>query len=62
MRRRRLAMAVGLALAVPSAWIEWSGRFDAWWVEGVCLVVGATGIALLWTGLVGAAPDWIDAP
>ncbi len=61
-RRRQLAMAVGLALAVPSAWIEWSGRFDAWWVEGVCLVVGATGIALFWTGLVGAAPDWIDAP
>jgi hypothetical protein len=23
-------------------------------------VAGATGAALLWTGLVGARPDWID--
>jgi hypothetical protein len=23
-------------------------------------VAGATGVALLWTGLTGARPDWID--
>jgi len=59
-RRRALAIAVGLALALPAAWVELSGRFDAWWVEGLALVVGATGIAILWTGVTGAAPDWVD--
>jgi hypothetical protein len=57
-RRRALAILVGLALAAPSAWIEFSGRAGAWWIEGLALVVGATGLALIWTGLVGVAPDW----
>jgi len=59
-RRRALAIAVGLALALPSAWVELSGRYSAWWVDGLALVLGATGLAILWTGLTGAAPDWID--
>ena len=53
-------MAIGLALAVPAAWLEFSGRFGSWWVEGLALVVGATGAAIFWTGLTGAAPDWVD--
>ncbi len=59
-RRRALAIIVGLALAVPAAWIEFSGRYDAWWVQGMALVLGATGLAILWTGLMGASPDWVD--
>jgi hypothetical protein len=59
-RRRALAIAVGLALVVPAAWVEFSGTFEAWWIEGLALVIGATGAAVLWTGLTGAAPDWID--
>ncbi len=59
-RRRALAMAVGLALAAPAAWIEFSGHADAWWLEGLALVAGATGLALFWTGLVGVAPDWTE--
>ena len=59
-RRRRLAIVVGLALAVPAAWVEFSGRYGAWWVEGLALVIGATGLAIFWTGLTGASPDWID--
>ena len=59
-RRRGLAIAIGLALAVPAAWLEFSGRFGGWWVEGLALVVGATGAAIFWTGLTGAAPDWVD--
>ena len=58
-RRRGLAMAVGLALAVPAAWVEFSGRYEAWWMEGLALVVGATGLAIFWTGLTGASPDWV---
>jgi hypothetical protein len=59
-RRRPLAVATGLGLAVPAAWIEFSGAFSAWWVEGLALVCGATGLAILWTGLTGVAPDWVD--
>jgi hypothetical protein len=59
-RRRAAAAAIGLALALPAAWVEFSGRYDAWWIEGLSLIVGATGIALLWTGVTGAAPDWVD--
>jgi hypothetical protein len=59
-RRRRLALVLGLALALPAGWVEFSGRYGAWWVEGLALVVGATGLAIFWTGLTGASPDWID--
>ena len=59
-RRRALAVAVGLALAVPAAWVEFSGRYGAWWIDGLALVIGATGLAILWTGLTGVGPDWID--
>jgi hypothetical protein len=59
-RRRRLSAVLGLALAAPAAWVEFSGGGFAWWVQGLALVGGATGIALLWTGLAGLGPDWID--
>jgi hypothetical protein len=59
-RRRAAAIAVGATLAIPAAWIEFSGRYDAWWVGGLALVLGATGAALLWTGIAGPSPDWID--
>jgi hypothetical protein len=59
-RRRALAVAVGLALALPAAWIELSGRFDEWWIEGLALVAGATGLALIWTGVTGISPDWVE--
>ena len=42
------------------AWVEFSGRYDAWWIDGLALVVGATGLAIFWTGLTGPSPDWID--
>ena len=59
-RRRALAVGVGLALTLPAAWVELSGRVDHWWMEGLALVVGATGLALVWTGLTGVSPDWVD--
>jgi hypothetical protein len=59
-RNRPLAMLLGLAMAAPSAYIQFSGRSNAWWLEGLSLVVGATGLALLWTGLTGPSPDWVD--
>jgi hypothetical protein len=59
-RRRGLAILVGAALAVPAAWVELSGRFDSWWIEGLALIIGATGIAIFWTGLTGISSDWIE--
>ena len=59
-RRRPLAIAVGLAMVGPAAWIELSGRVNAWWMDGLALVVGATGLAIAWTGLTGVPPDWRD--
>jgi hypothetical protein len=59
-RRRALALAAGLVLIVPSAWVEFSGRYGAWWQDGLALVVGATGLAIFWTGVTGVAPDWVE--
>lgn len=59
-RHQAVAVTVGLALAVPAAWVELGSGYDAWWVEGLSLVFLATGLALIWTGLTGASPDWID--
>ena len=59
-RHRGLSVMVGLALAVPGAWVQIAGRFDAWWIEGLSLVGIGIGAALLWTAIVGLQPDWID--
>ena len=45
---------------VLAAWLELSGRYGAWWVDGLSLVLGATGAAVLWSGIAGVPPDWID--
>lgn len=59
-RRRRAATGIGLVLIAPAAWVEFSGGDFAWWMQGLALIGGAIGIALLWTGLAGLGPDWID--
>jgi hypothetical protein len=59
-RRRVLAVIIGLLLVLPAAWIEFNSRADAWWLDGAALVVGATGLAFAWTGLTGVKPDWME--
>ena len=34
-RRRTLAMAVGLALIIPAAWVEFVGGYEAGWAGGL---------------------------
>ena len=53
-------MAIGIMLVAPAAWIEFVAIDVSWWEEGLALVVGATGLALFWTGLTGASPDWVE--
>ena len=59
-RRRFFAIIAGGMLVGPAAWLELSGRYSAWWVDGLSLVLGATGAAVLWTGITGVRPDWVD--
>ncbi len=59
-RHRARSMAFGLLLALPSLWVQVGARWDAWWLESLSLIVGATGLALFWTGLTGSSPDWIE--
>jgi hypothetical protein len=59
-RRRTWSMALGLALAVPAAWVEFGLTDAPWWLAGLSLVGGATGLALFWTGLTGPSADWVD--
>jgi hypothetical protein len=59
-RRRPLAIAIGLMLLGPSAWLELNGGAGTWWVDGLTLILAATGAALVWTGLTGPTPDWVD--
>jgi hypothetical protein len=59
-RKRALAITLGLTLALPWLWVQVGSGSSAWWIEGLSLVAGATGAALIWIGLVGVSPDWID--
>jgi hypothetical protein len=59
-RHRTLAMILGLALVAPAAWVEFGRGGASWWVEGLSLIGGATGLALFWTGLTGLSPDWVE--
>ena len=59
-RKRAWSMGLGLALAAPAAYVEFGVADQSWWLEGLSLVVGATGLALFWTGLTGASPDWVE--
>jgi hypothetical protein len=59
-RQRALSIGVGAVLALPAAWTEWFARDPSWWQQGLSLIAGATGLALIWTGLTGVGPDWVE--
>ena len=59
--KRPIAIALGLALALPSAWLMVGEfRWESPVTDGLALVCGATGVALLLAGIGGRRPDWIE--
>ena len=59
-RRRRLVVGVGAAMAAPALWLELSGGSGVWWLDGLGLILLATGAALIWAGITGPRPDWVE--
>jgi len=59
--KRPAAITLGLIMTVPAAWLLVQ---DLPWetpvTDGLGLVVGATGVAFLLTGLGGRRLDWIE--
>ena len=59
--RRTPALVAGVVLLAPATVIA-VGDFawESWVSDGLGLIAGATGAALVLTGLAGRRPDWID--
>jgi hypothetical protein len=59
--KRPAAIMIGIVLMTPSLWLLMR---DLPWetpvTDGLGLVMGATGVAFLLTGIGGRRPDWID--
>jgi hypothetical protein len=58
---RKPALVVGLVLLTPAAVIAVGDyRWESWLTDGLGLIGGATGAALVLTGISGRRADWID--
>jgi hypothetical protein len=58
---RGVAIAVGLALLVPALWLfVQEFRWESNVTDGLGLILGATGAALILAGLGGRRPDWYE--
>jgi hypothetical protein len=59
---RRLAVAAGAMLALPGAVLLVNDyAWESGATDGVALVVLATGVALIWSGITGRRSDWYDS-
>ena len=59
--RRAVAIVLGLVLIMPAAWLlvqdfSWETPLT----DAFGLIVGATGAALLFAGIGGRRPDWLE--
>lgn len=59
--RRSTAILIGAVLLIPAAAVtlldfDW----ETWVTDGLSLIAGGTGAALVLTGLAGRRPDWVD--
>ena len=59
--KRPAAITLGLLMTAPAVWLlvqdlPWESPIT----DGLGLVLGATGVAFLLTGIGGRRPDWIE--
>ncbi len=58
---RAAAIAFGVVLLAPAVWLFAADyRWESAATDGIGLVLGSTGIALLAAGVGGRRPDWHD--
>ena len=58
---RGVSIVLGAILLAPAAWMfvgEYAWETPA--TDGLGLILGATGAALLFAGIGGRRPDWVD--
>ena len=58
--RRAAAAAGGILVAVFASFRIFDFAWESWLSDGVALVLGALGAALLLAAATGRRPDWID--
>jgi hypothetical protein len=59
--KRTTAIALGMIFSLPAAWLWWGDyAWEAWYTDGLALIGGATGAALILAGIGGRRPDWIE--
>jgi hypothetical protein len=57
--RRTTAVASGAVLAAPAVTIWWRDYpWESGMTDGLALILGASGLALVLAGLGGRRPDW----
>ena len=55
------ALAAGLVLSGPAGWLTIADyAWESWLSDGLALVLGATGVALMVIAVGERRPDWID--
>ena len=58
---RTASIVLGLALLGPAVWMVMGDyRWETPMTDGAGLILGATGAALLFAGIGGRRPDWIE--
>jgi hypothetical protein len=58
---RRTAGVAGILLLAPAVLLmQRDYAWETWATDGVGLILGATGAALLWMAISGRKPDWTD--
>jgi nitrate/nitrite transporter NarK len=59
---RAASIGLGLILLVPALWLRFADyRWETPISDALGLIVGATGAAILFAGIGGRRPDWIDS-
>lgn len=58
---RRKAFVAGLACAGVSGWLmAIEAAWESWVSDGIGLIAGSTGLALIIFALSGRRPDWVE--